>query len=657
MIVRGLPVRNSDGTIREWVGTCVDVTELKTAEEAVHFQAQVLDAISESIIATDPAGRIIYLNRFAEKQFRVNAKEAIGADNMEVAAPHTSRQQAEEIMDALRRGETWSGEFTAGRRDGSTLPIRASNTPLYNAAGELVAIVGVARDMSEYEESRRALRESEERYRATFHQAPVGVCEITFDGTFQRVNPRLCELFGYAAEELLKLKFSDITHPDDLERSQQLIGELSQEKRDSFAIDKRYVCKDGSVLWAASTVSLLRNDEGVPQGLLAIVEDISARKEAEGRLRFQAHMLDHIGEAVIATSPDGTVAYLNRYAEALYGWRRDEVIGRPIAALSILENTAEHLRRLNAVLPKGGRMSGEYSVRRRDGSTFVALVSHTALLGPEGEIQAIVGISSDFTKRRRVRQELERSEARLRALTARLERSREEERTRVAREIHDELGQLLTGLKMDLRWVERWLEKEDDVRLRPFLDRIVGSSELTDAIIRSVQGIAAELRPGLLDTLGLRSALEFEARRFEERTGTPCAVTAAGEMPALSPEIATVLFRIFQESLTNISRHSGATRVEVLLDLEEDDVHLRVADNGRGMLDIERVSTESLGLLGIRERVNLLGGAVSFSSEEGSGTTIDVRVPQTAPAEPGRGDAEKNRVTEGGVLGTGPRTV
>jgi signal transduction histidine kinase len=234
------------------------------------------------------------------------------------------------------------------------------------------------------------------------------------------------------------------------------------------------------------------------------------------------------------------------------------------------------------------------------------------------------------TEINRAREQLVHSEGRLRGLTARLESSREEERTRIARAVHDELGQLLTGLKMDLRWVEHWLEKSDDVRLRPFLDRIVGSTELTDAMIKAVQGIAADLRPGILDALGLASALDFEARRFQERTGTPCLVQHPEEMPALSADVTTSLFRIFQECLTNVARHSAATEVEVKLEPDADEIILCVADNGRGMHDIERVAVESLGLLGITERVKLLGGNVSFSSLEERGTTVVVRLPQNS---------------------------
>ena len=508
MIARGAAIRASDGSVREWVGSCVDVTDFKAADEAARLQARLLDAAGESIIATDPAGKIIYINRFAEAQFGWSTEEAVGADIMDVTVPSTSRAQALEIMEALRSGEKWSGEFLAQRRGGATFPIAATNTPLYDEGGELVAVIGVARDLTERHKHEQALRQSKERFRATFEQAPVGMCEMTATGKFTRVNPRLCEMWGYARGELLKLKFGDITHPDDLPRSLELVGELLRGERESFAVDKRYIRKDGATMWAHSTVSSLRDGPDTPQRIIAVVEDI--------------------------------------------------------------------------------------------------------------------------TETRRVGQQLVRSEARLRALTGRIEKLREEERTRIAREIHDELGQLLTGLKMDLRWVENWLEKNDDPKLRPFLDRIVGGTELTDAVIKAVQAIATDLRPGVLDTLGLAAALSFEARRFEERTGTRCRVEAPPELPPLSRDVTTALFRIFQECLTNVARHSGATEVHVSLHTAGGEVHLCIADNGCGIADVERVASESLGLVGIKERVALLGGRVSFGSRPGDGTTVELRLPGLA---------------------------
>jgi PAS domain S-box-containing protein len=362
------------------------------------------------------------------------------------------------------------------------------------------------------------------------------------------------------------------------------------------------------------------------------VEDITARKEAEDKLRFQAQMLDSVGEAVIATSADGAVIYMNRYAESLYGWPKEEAIGQNIVELLMPDGpdraaAEKHME----TLPAADKSGGELLLRRRDGTTFPAVTSATPMFGADGGVEAFIGVSNDITEQKRVRERLLRSHGELRALTGRVQKSIEEERARISREIHDELGQLLTGLKMDLRWIKNRLENAGDATLQPIVDRVVAGSELTDAVIKAVQSIAADLRPGVLDKLGLPAALDFEARRFQERNGILCTVQHPSDMSPLSPDVTTALFRIAQESLTNAARHSGATRVEVLLQETADDaVHLRVTDNGRGIKEDDPVGEKSLGLLGIRERVNLLGGKMCLGSCGGPGMTVDVVLPRNA---------------------------
>lgn len=598
-------------------------------ERDQEFKALVENA-PDIISRYDRQVRHLYVNRAITGATGLPVSAFIGKTHGELGMPPDLQAQWRAAVEAVfASGQETETEFEfqtpAGLRyyHSRLVPERAPD-------GSIHTVLNIARDVTERRVAELALRASEERYRATFDQAAVGVCQITLDGRFEKVNPRLCELLGYSSAELLKLKFSDVTYPEDLPRSVQLVGEIAQQQRNFFATDKRYVRKDGRVIWALSTVSLMRNAEGKPQSLIAIVEDISARKEAEGKLRFQAHMLDHIGEAVIATSVDDTVIYLNRRAESLYGWSKAEAVGRNVMEIAVPETKRSEAEAVMQMLRRGGQSSAEHLLRRRDGSTFAAFVSNSVLMDEQGKVQAIIGISTDVTERDRTRQRLEHSEARLRALTGRLEKSREEERTRIAREIHDGLGQLLTGLKMDLRWVENWLEKNHDPRLQPFLDRIVGGTELTDAVIKAVQAIATDLRPGVLDTLGLTAALAFEARRFQERTGTSCVVEGPPELPPLSQDVTTALFRIYQECLTNVARHSGATRVDAILEKGGGEVCLRVADNGCGIADIEKVAAESLGLVGITERVTLLGGQVLFSSTVGNGMTVKVRIPQLA---------------------------
>jgi signal transduction histidine kinase len=253
--------------------------------------------------------------------------------------------------------------------------------------------------------------------------------------------------------------------------------------------------------------------------------------------------------------------------------------------------------------------------------------THTALRGPEGRTAYLLGIGHDVTARRHAEERVRESREQLRALAGRLQTVREEEKTRMARDLHDELGQLLTGLKMDLRWLENRLgELPPGDAVNPLLDRAVAASELADQTVASVQRIAAELRPGALDRLGLVPALRQEVRRFQERTGIACQAQVDEAAPEATPEVATALYRICQEALTNVSRHAGASQVEVALESRQGDLVLRVSDDGRG-LDEVALGPETLGLLGMTERATLLGGAVSFSRRPEGGTVVSARLP------------------------------
>lgn len=214
-----------------------------------------------------------------------------------------------------------------------------------------------------------------------------------------------------------------------------------------------------------------------------------------------------------------------------------------------------------------------------------------------------------------------------RNLSTRIEALREADRTRISRELHDQLGQALTGLKMDLRWLEGRLELRDDRALNPLTDRLVDAQEQVDALIGTVQRIATDLRPDALDNLGLPEALGEEAERFELRTGVPCEVDL-GELPEdLPQEVATAAFRIFQEALANVVRHAQASRVSVKCIATEDALELVIADNGKGMPRGAERDHHSLGLLGMRERAGLLGGKVTFAPGDSGGTRVMATLP------------------------------
>jgi two-component system sensor histidine kinase UhpB len=214
-----------------------------------------------------------------------------------------------------------------------------------------------------------------------------------------------------------------------------------------------------------------------------------------------------------------------------------------------------------------------------------------------------------------------------RNLSTRIEMLREADRTRISRELHDQLGQALTGLKMDLRWVEGRLELRDDRAFNPLTDRLVEAQGQVDELIRTVQRIATDLRPDALDNLGLAEALGEEADRFQLRTGVPCEVEL-GELPEELPsDVATAAFRIFQEALVNAVRHAQASKVMVKCGIARDSLELAIADDGKGMPAGAEHESHSLGLLGMRERAELLGGRVTFTPGDSGGTRVMATLP------------------------------
>ena len=236
------------------------------------------------------------------------------------------------------------------------------------------------------------------------------------------------------------------------------------------------------------------------------------------------------------------------------------------------------------------------------------------------------GTSQDITERKQ-------NERQLRALSTRVEQLREAERTRIAQEIHDELGQMLTGIKMDLRWLEGKISSLPSCSQDGLLDRIVSASALVDETITSVQRIASDLRPSVLDKLGLTTALQYEAKRFAARTGIFCEIFLPDGVAVPRTEVATALFRIFQEALTNVARHAQASHVFATLRVSAQTLCLEISDNGRGIPETILREGGSLGILGMKERAASLGGSVVLTRSSHGGTAVLVQVPLMVPGE------------------------
>jgi PAS domain S-box-containing protein len=276
-----------------------------------------------------------------------------------------------------------------------------------------------------------------------------------------------------------------------------------------------------------------------------------------------------------------------------------------------------------------GHIHTETDERRMDGTPVRIEGHYLCVYDQHGRITGHLGIQRDITDRHLAAAEVAQSREELRALAARLESVREEERTRIARELHDELGQALTGLKLDLAWMERRLNRHSQSEV---VDRCASVLGRLDDVMIAVRRIVTELRPSVLDQLGLADAIEWQAQDFAARTGLALDLDIRCESDAPSGAVSSAVFRMLQEALNNIAKHANATRVRVALHIAPTSLSLDVSDDGRGITRGELRGSHSLGLLGLRERAIALGGTVNVFRDENAGTTVALRLPLATPA-------------------------
>lgn len=337
-----------------------------------------------------------------------------------------------------------------------------------------------------------------------------------------------------------------------------------------------------------------------------------------------------IGDAVITTDTTGVVVFMNPAAERLTGMPERRAVRQKLAAVFRLKDDAGGIEQLFQGGPKDA-FTHEACLLTAAGREVPVEVSVSTIYDEPRGMTGAVLVFRDITERKLFETQLKKSQNELRSLAGHLEGAREAERTRIAREIHDEFGQMLTGLKIDISWLEKKLSQNESAPRPPLLDKVKSIQELIREMVLSVRRISSELRPGVLDTLGLAAAVEWQVNEFQQRTGIKSHVrTVLGdrEPPRAA---ATALFRVLQESLTNVARHAEATSVHVTLDEKEDWVTLEVKDDGRGITDEELKKTGAFGLMGMRERVIPLHGKCEILGTPGQGTTVRISVPVDEP--------------------------
>jgi PAS domain S-box-containing protein len=484
------------------------------------------------------------------------------------------------------------------------------------------------------------LQQSETNYRMLMDHASDGIAVADPQGRYVDVNSRMCEMMGYSREQFLKLTIMDMLEREEAPVSSGL-PELTVEK--TILTERTMRRKDGSTFPSEISARVL------PDGRLhATFRDITERKQTAYALKVTEDTLrtvtNSVKDAIVIMDHEEKVSFWNPAAEKMFGIASYEALGLKMHELIAPRRYLDaYHRAISAYQATGtGPLIGktfEIVARKKDGTEFPVEVSLSSIRFKDKWYAA--GIMRDISERKKAEELLRRSHdeleslvtertaeltmlnEELRNLSVYLQNAREDERTMIAREIHDDLGQSLTALKIDFSLLRKKLPPAD----KTVAEKAESIAGLIEATTQSVKRISSDLRPGILDHLGLTAAIEWQAGEFEKRTGISCTCVFEPEEIALDKDRTTTVFRVFQETLTNIARHAQATEVSVHLSVQTDGLMLHVEDNGVGISEKQIADPKSLGLIGIRERVNYWGGLLTIDGIRDKGTTITVWIP------------------------------
>ncbi len=642
--VNAQALKSDHDRIQGAVAVFHDITWLKRAQEALyeseHRFRSLVEGARDLIFTVSGQGIITSLNPAFEALTQWSRTQWIGELFSALLHPDDTAFCRDVVEAILVRGISMTCSMRISMKSGGYASGEFVGAPQIEN-GCIVGVLGIVRDVTERRRIEEALRESEERLRSIVQSTTDAIVLVNAVMEVAFWNKGAEAAFGYSAQDIIGKPISTILpgrYHELLQHDFQRARVLERGMTTSSTLELVGVRKDGSEFLMELSFAAWKGKSDLFFTL--IIRDITARLQAEAELeRLNRHnqlVLNCAGEGIYGLDREGRTTFVNPAAAKMLGWDADDLIGLDMHGIvhCTYPNGAPYPKEACPIIQ--GFSTGEL-VRvdsdvflRKDGTPFpVEYVSSP--IRERGEVVGGVVIFKDTTERKRTEAQLQDSLKRLRTLSRRMEGIREEERTRIARELHDELGVGMTCLKIDLSRLGGLLADKLSARERLGAEeRIRAMKEQVDATIASVQRIVAELRPGVLDDLGLVPAIEWQCRDFQRRTGITCRCTVSHEDLKLEPEQATAVFRICQEALTNVARHAHASAVDVRLEEGDGIIHLRVQDNGQGISEEKVSDSKSFGLLGMRERAGLLGGEVAIEAGSGSGTIISLRLPRTS---------------------------
>ncbi len=635
-----------DGITTGIVVSFRDDTQRLMAEEKRKNSEGIYRAIGETmdygIWISDATGKNIYMSPSFLRLLNVTQEQSMEMDWSKVLHPDEAQETVDAWHQCVREGKSWDREYRIRTGEGKYRHVLARGGPVRDSQGNFLYWAGIHLDIQEREEAEIALQRTTQQFQLVTDTMAVGVARCSQDERYLWVNAQFASWVGRAVEDVIGKPIIDVLGAENFEKLRPF--------RTKALEGQRVSCQDqlnlkGGRRWISTAYSPTFGANGRPDGFVASLVDITDRKEKEAELSKQARLLDLSFNAVFVRDHRDRISYWNRGAEELYGWKREEAQGwKPYDLLKTV--FPEPLEAILAKLRRGEDWQGELVHTRKDGSRLTVLSRWALTRDPESNSESITEINIDVTQTKEAEQQLhmlvqtleerivertrdlESATQKLRELSGRLMQIQDEERRRIARELHDGVGQLLAALKMNLSKVTREQKALSDEAILSLRE----STLLIDQASQEIRTMSHLLHPPLLDEVGLQSALRWFIDGFSERSKINVQMRLdPGFSENLPRDMSLAIFRIVQESLTNVHRHSGSETAQVLITRTGDHLVLEVQDEGTGIPEeVQRriASGESagVGLRGMRERIRQFGGKMEVRSS-GRATKLTVLLP------------------------------
>jgi len=623
-----------------------DITNRRQSELALrksesHLRTLV-NTIPDLIWLKDTNGVFLSCNPMFERFFGASEPDIIGKTDYDFVDRKLADFFRDNDQKALEAGKPTSNEeWVTFADDGHRAFLDTIKSPIYDSDGTVLGILGIGRDITERMLAGEKLQASEKRFRAIFDQAPVAIALLDTQGHPIISNLRLTKMIGYSSDELAKMMFTEFTYPEDIDKDLNQFTDLIAGKISGYNIEKRYIHKNGTLIWANLYTTTLNDSNGLIQEIIGMVEDITEKKKIHNEIKFQADLINNVGQAVIATDLLGKVTYWNNAAEKIYGWSSSEAIGQNIVDLTPARQSNEQAIDILKKLSAGKTWAGEFYVRRKDGSSFPALVTDTPILDSNGELTGIIGISSDITERKHA--EMELIEAK--------EKAEESDRLKTAF-----LNNVSHEIRTPMNAIVGFSGFLNDPDLKPnkrqeFTDIIIKSSEHLLAIIDDIIRIASiesgqekiqknEININLICDL-IKD--QFSSKANEKNVTLSLIPGLTGDEADIITD-ATKLTQILTNLIGNALKFTHQGYINYGYKLKNSQLEFYVEDSGIGIpLDmqekvfdrfrqIETTATRNFGGSGLglsisKAYVEILGGKMWLTSEMGKGSVFYFTIP------------------------------